>query len=292
MCGLTWSLFNRLEEAAARPVSNLQYGLSTLHCWIRAFECLLHLSYRLPQPEGKISKEQLEARKKVVQKEFKERMGLRVDEPLPSGGNSNDGNVARRAFRSPEQFAACTGVDKQLIRDLLVVLQAVSCFYPLKPAALQAFCRRVAQRYVDLYSWRPMNTTLHKLLRHSAAVVEHCMLPLGMMSEEAAEATHKRVRQYRLRHTRKDSRSHTMWDLMSYLLVASDPLLSSFGVQRRRGLYVSRHGLLPETLALLADPELPEREAADSDDWGGTTSDNGDSNSESGDTSSNSDDSE
>lgn len=26
---------------------NLKFGLSTLHCWIRFFECLLHLSYRL-----------------------------------------------------------------------------------------------------------------------------------------------------------------------------------------------------------------------------------------------------
>ena len=40
-------------------------------------------------------------------------MGLRVDEPRAGGsGNSNDGNTARRAFRSPADFAACTGVDQ------------------------------------------------------------------------------------------------------------------------------------------------------------------------------------
>ena len=54
----------------------------------------------------------------MVQKEFKKRMGLRADEPLPSGGNSNDGNVACRAFHSPVQFAACTGIDEQFIYDL------------------------------------------------------------------------------------------------------------------------------------------------------------------------------
>ena len=43
-------------------------------------------------------------------------MGLRVDEPRAGGsGNSNDGNTARRAFRSPAEFAACTGVDQELI---------------------------------------------------------------------------------------------------------------------------------------------------------------------------------
>lgn len=159
MCGMTWCRFNKLEEAAAQQVTNLQYGLSILHCWIRTFECLLRLSYRLP--DGSVSKEQIKARKKVVQEAFKERMGLRVDEPLPSGGNSNDGDVSCRAVRLPAEFAACTGLDAQLIRGLHVVLQAVSYFYPLKPVALQGFCGQVAQRYVDLYSWRPMNTTLH-----------------------------------------------------------------------------------------------------------------------------------
>ncbi|KAF0308880.1 N-acetylmuramoyl-L-alanine amidase [Amphibalanus amphitrite] len=87
-----------------------------------------------------------------------------------------------------------------------------------------------------------------------------------MMSEEAAEATHKRVRQYRLRHTRKDSRIHTMSDLLGYLLVASDPLLSSLGLQRRRRLYANRHGQLqPQTLALLAEPRLHAPTAAADD---------------------------
>ena len=112
-----------------------------------------------------------------------------------------------------------------------------------------------------------MSTTMHKLLSHSTAVVESCHLPIGMMLEEAAEATHKRVRQYRLRHTRKDSRIHTMADLLGYLLVASDPLLSSLGLERRRRLYWSRHGQLqPQILALLAEPSPLAAVAEDADD--------------------------
>ena len=80
MCGMTWSHFNKLEEAAAKQVTNLQYGLDTLHCWIRTFEGLLRLSCRLP--DGNASKEQIEARRRVVQEKFKAQMGLRVDEPL------------------------------------------------------------------------------------------------------------------------------------------------------------------------------------------------------------------
>ena len=236
MCGLTLRSFNDLATVAAQPVRNLQYGLSTLHCWLRCFDCLLHLSYRLPQEDD--SKEHRQQRKAEVQHAFRSRMGLRVDEPRAGGsGNSNDGNTARRAFRSSADFATCTGVDQELIDRVGTVLQAVSSPHRLDIDALSAYCCQMAELYVQRYAHHPMSTTMHKLLSHSTAVVESCHLPIGMMSEEAAEATHKRVRQYRLRHTRKDSRIHTMADLLGYLLVASDPLLSSLGLERRRRLY-------------------------------------------------------
>lgn len=47
------------------------------------------------------------------------------------------------------------------------------------------------------------------------------------MSEEAIEANHKNVRKVRLSHTRKSSRKNTNKDLMTHLLLASDPVLSS-----------------------------------------------------------------
>lgn len=211
---------------------------------------------------------QFEQQKQKVRTALKQRLGLRADEPRADGsGNANDGNTARRAFRSSAEFAACTGVDEQLIRDLYVILQAISCFYKLDSSALSTFCQLTARRYVELYGWYPMPTTLHKLLAHSAAVVQSCHLPIGMMSEEAAEAANKRVRQYRLDHTRKDSRLHTMSDLVGYLLVASDPLLSSSGLQRRREAAARRKGkLLPETLALLAEPHLTSANADTSSD--------------------------
>ncbi|KAF0308797.1 hypothetical protein FJT64_020022 [Amphibalanus amphitrite] len=105
-------------------------------------------------------------------------MGLRVDEPRAGGsGNSNDGNTARRAFRSPTEFAASTSVDQELIDRVGTVLQAVSCLHRLDIDALSAYCRRTAELYVERY----MSTTLHKLLSHSAAVVESCHLPIGMI---------------------------------------------------------------------------------------------------------------
>ena len=48
-----------------------------------------------------------------------------------------------------------------------------------------------------------------------------------MISQEAAEARHKDLQVYRLRHTRKDSPLHTMSDLFDHLLITSNPLISS-----------------------------------------------------------------
>ena len=264
MCGVTPRQVNDLELVAGLPVTNLNYGLSSLHCWIRCFECLIHISYRLELEVCQVraaDKPRYQRRKRQVQAQLRETMGLRVDEPRASGsGNSNDGNTARRAFRDAADFAACTGIDERLIRDLHTVLQAVSCFHELRPDAMDEFCRRTAERYVALYRWYPMPPTLHKLLCHSAAVIASCLLPIGMMSEEAAESSNKKIREYRLQHTRKDTRDHTMSDLFGYLLVASDPSISSLGLKDRRDKTWHRGTLLASTLALLKAPELPEVE--------------------------------
>ena len=222
MCGATPTIMNDLAAVRARPVQNTQYGISPLHAFIRCFEALLHVGYRLDpeseeDPRGQQAKrkktteekseqkkkkttkdaEKMTARKEQVKAAFREKLGLRVDEPRVGGaGNSNDGNTARRAFGASSEFAACTGVDLQLIRDVHVMLQAITCCYQLDTAALGTFGMRTAERFVRLYPQHRMPVTLHKVLMHSAVVAESCILPLGMMSEEASEATNKQVRIY------------------------------------------------------------------------------------------------
>ncbi|KAF0300872.1 hypothetical protein FJT64_000360 [Amphibalanus amphitrite] len=233
---------NSLERARLRPVTNLEYGISSLHCWIRVFEAILRISYRLPfkkwtarTPEQKKVKEVTTAQ---VQRRVFTTMSLGVDQPCPGGsGNSNDGNTARTAFQQPELFSAATGVDVELIRRLHVILQAVRCCLPLCGEKLSAFCSETAELYVRLYSWYPMTPTLHRLLMHSAALVEHCLLPIGMMSEEASEARHRDVRLYRLQRARRDSRLNTMADVFGRLSVfrSSAATPSSAALARQPG---------------------------------------------------------
>lgn len=48
-----------------------------------------------------------------------------------------------------------------------------------------------------------------------------------MLSEEALECLHKTIRKNRLEHTRKNSRENSNRDLMSKLLISSDPLVTT-----------------------------------------------------------------
>jgi len=55
-----------------------------LHAWIRFFECLLHISYRLEVKKWQIRKqgrEKVQQRKHLIQVKFRKELGLLVDEP-------------------------------------------------------------------------------------------------------------------------------------------------------------------------------------------------------------------
>lgn len=103
-------MFNKLKNIEngkfKADLEKLQFGVSSLHARIRCFETLLHISYRLDfkklQCRSTEEKLSIQNRKKKIQKLFEEKFKMRVDQPLPGGsGNSNNGNVARRAFANP-----------------------------------------------------------------------------------------------------------------------------------------------------------------------------------------------
>ncbi|CAH1993504.1 unnamed protein product [Acanthoscelides obtectus] len=103
ICGATPKDMNTLAGINRPPnVDNYRFGLSTLHCWIRFFECLLHIGYRLPikswQVRGPENKAIVEANKKRIQAEFRAKLSLIVDKPKPGYGCSNDGNTGQNFF--------------------------------------------------------------------------------------------------------------------------------------------------------------------------------------------------
>ena len=96
-----------------------------------------------------------------------------------------------------------------------------------------------------------MPVSVHKVLVHGAAVADALPLPLGMLSEEAQEARNKDVRSYRLHHARKDSRLHIIAEQFGYLLVTSDPKISSVNISARCRGATAASSMSSEVLSLL-----------------------------------------
>ena len=76
--------------------------MSNLHCWIKCFEFILELGYKMENQkfQARTEKEKLSVnlRKNLIKSKFREKLSLIVDQPKVGFGNSNDGNTSRRAF--------------------------------------------------------------------------------------------------------------------------------------------------------------------------------------------------
>ena len=229
----------KIVQELTPKLNTLKHGLSALHAYIRCFECVLHISYRLPikkwQIRGELDVKKCNNRKKIIQSEFWNKLGLLVDFPKDSGsGTSNDGNTARRAFQNYKLFSEITGVDEFLIWRLYNILCIINSNCTFDVNKFKIYCDETYNLYVNLYAWFYMPVSLHKLLVHSSQIIANFELPIGMYTEKAGEARNKDSKYIREHHTRKISRTLTLTDQFNYLLVTSDPIISSFSFQKTR----------------------------------------------------------
>lgn len=135
--------------------------------------------------------------KEKIQIAFKEEMALLVDFPKAGFGNTNDGNTSR-FFEDPECSSRITGINLELIKRFKVILEVISSGNSIDVNKFGVYAHETAKLYIDLYGWHPMSPTIHKVLMHGAEVISHAILPIGQLSEEAAEARNKHFRIYRL----------------------------------------------------------------------------------------------
>lgn len=231
ICGTTPKKMNDIIHIQNLPCKeNLyEYGLSSLHAWIRFLDCILHISYRIILKKWQVrssEKAAVDVRKMKIQDNLRKEMGILIDVPKPGSGNTNNGNTARRFFQEPKKAAKITGVSSVLIYRFSVILRTLACGYEIDTEAFQHYALQTAIIFVDLYPWFYMPTSVHKILMHGAEIIKHFALPIGMMSEEALEARNKDLRKYRLHHTRKNSRKNTMEDLANTLFISSDPFIT------------------------------------------------------------------
>lgn len=267
ICDATATEFNNLSRRKPTKKKHLRFGLSLLHARIRFFESILHVAYRLPVKKWNVrlsveEKQTVEDRKKEIQNQFKEKLGLLVDIPKANFGNTNDGNTSRRFFENHELSSEITGIDKNLIYRLKVILDTLCCGYKIDVEGFDRYCDETAQLYVSLYNFYPMSPTLHKVLRHGAEVIKEAILPIGQLSEEAAEARNKHIRLYRLNYSRKFSRIDCNMDVLNRLLLTSDPLITGM----RRNLHKKRNTLPKDVLNLLCESDLTNINISSSDE--------------------------
>lgn len=202
ICGACSKDFNNIDNIVLRPANtdNFKYGLSTLHAWIRFFECLLHLAYKMDikkwQARSDIDKQIVLDTKKRIQGQLRNQIGLIVDKPKPGFGSSNDGNTARRFFENVEVVSNITKIDKQLITKFHVILQTLSSGFDINTDRFKEFALTTARLFVTLYPWYDMPSTIHKILIHGFEVIKSFCLPIGQLSEEAQEARNKDIKKY------------------------------------------------------------------------------------------------
>lgn len=144
-------------------------------------------------PVKKYKERKTEAEKKIenekkleIQARFRKETGLIVDMP-----KANFGNTSRRFFEDPQLASDITGISHELIYRLKVILETISSGHIIDPEKYDKYALDTARLYVDLYPWHPMTPTMHKILIHGAIIIKNALLPIGQLSEEAAEARNK-----------------------------------------------------------------------------------------------------
>lgn len=269
ICGATPKVMNNLESILnLTPNENLyDYGISTLHAWIRCLECCLHISYKITIKKWQIREDDekniVKQRKQEIIQKIREELNLLVDIPKQGYGTTNDGNTARKFFRKYSVTSAITGVDEEFLKRLYVILTTMCSGYEIDVDAFTQYCMATAKLFVERYPWYYMPSSLHRILIHGPQIIKAAPLPIGMFSEEALESRNKDFRKYRESYSRKFSRSKTMSDVFCRLLLSSDPYISS--LSQCIGTRSNKEPLTKDVLSLLQEPNLAASEHHDSD---------------------------
>lgn len=258
LCQATSKDFNDIDKMVDLPISRqyLHLGVSVLHAWIRFFEFLLHVAYKIPTQEWRKSKEMeeiLKQNKLRIQAAFRAEFGIKIDKPKPGYGNTNTGNIARRFFQNSVKVSQITGLDETLIKKFHIILQCLSSGFKLNEQKFKIFCLETAKLYVSLYPWYYMSTTVHKILIHGHEIVSHSPLPIGQLSEEALEARNKDFKIYREHFSRKTSRLDTMSDIFNRMLISSDPVITS----QRATKKTKGYPFDSEAIKIFSHPDCP-----------------------------------
>jgi len=101
---------------------------------------------------------------------------------------------------------------------LLAQLQALASGHKVNVHKFNEYALDTAKGLNKEYTWYYLPATVHKVLTHGSAIIEHAIVSIGELLEEAAEANNKEIKKCRLNHTRKMTRILTNTDILNYVL--------------------------------------------------------------------------
>ncbi|KAL7302635.1 hypothetical protein TKK_0004697 [Trichogramma kaykai] len=243
MCLKTSHQFGNVNEDFTPREESLLFGWSLLHAEIKAFEHLLHLSYRLHLGQWDVRadmKDAFKLRKRSIQEKIFEKIGVKVDLCLQGHGTTNTGNVARRCFENPLLFSECLEIDSELVINLAEIIVCFKSKKVLDLDKLEQLCFKTNWHHYSTYKWARMNPSTHKLLLHGCQISRKFLLPIAYFSEDSSEAWQKLNRSNMRNASRQNSRSNRILDVFNKAIYLSDPKLSLIHVNKRMKFHKSR----------------------------------------------------
>ena len=267
------------------PVSQerLQFGISPLHFVLRTFELLLHIAYKQDIKKFYVrdSREKAICEKRTIQvkEAFKSELGLTVDKRREGGfGNTNTGNVCRKAFENPVKTAKICGVSPMLVSNLDIIRRTLASTSTINIGAFESYCQETLQLYMSEVGWYNIPPTLHRVLVHGGEIIRATPINIGSTSEESAEGNTKFARRFYKHHTRKNSHGNALADLLFRLLDVSDPFLSCAETSSKKSKSIPEDMkplLCPDNLEFkISEPSLHNIDSSDNESYKSDSSEN------------------
>jgi hypothetical protein len=167
--------------------------------------------------------------------------------------------IQHEDFSKIQNYARITGLNVELIQRFKIITETISSGYSIDIDKFSKYALETGELYVEVYGWHPMTPTMHKIVMHGATIISHAILPIGQLSEEAAEHRNKHFCEYRQKFARKFSRQACNTDIINKLLISSDPLVTSSRAKTSK----KRKSFSSETLKLLiSEKDITDKNSA------------------------------
>ena len=179
-------------------------------------------------------KQLIEQAKKDTQEHARQLLGIKWDQPLSSGGNSDTGRVADVVFsnwdKTTELFLPRSEEDREkigrLILALSVILAVINTTRSVDVPLFARFCTETYKMIRTTFPWASISPSCHRLLGHAAFLVqENGGRGLGTRSEQPLESCHKVARYTIATGARTNSPVNMLTDCFNKQFVTSDPLV-------------------------------------------------------------------